>query len=134
MVPSYDGRSFVAVIQEGQRKSLQLYSISDGRLTFVRQLAPFESPGTGRDAQSAIWSPDGRSVVVAVDHGVRGNPPRTEVWRYPLTGSQPERLFEVNDRMILNSVHPSGRRFAFLRANRPSSELWSLELGRGMAR
>jgi DNA-binding SARP family transcriptional activator/Tol biopolymer transport system component len=127
MVPSPDGKSFVALVQDRNESSLQLYRIDGGRIAFVRRLAPLLIPGPARDASSTLWGRDGQSILMAIDMTVPDGPERTTVVRYPLSGAPAEHLFDVPAHVILNSVHPNGRRFAFLRTARLGTELWALE-------
>ena len=117
----------LALVQDRDEKSLQLYRIDGGRISLVRKLAPLAIPGRGRDASSTLWGPDGQSILMAIDMTIPDGPERTTVMRYPLSGAPAEHLLDVPAHVILNSVHSSGRRFAFLRTARLGSELWALE-------
>jgi Tol biopolymer transport system component len=75
---------------------------------------------------SMDWMPDGRSILITKARtGSWAEAARQSLWRIPLSGGQPEKLFESNAIFDVR-VHPSGRWVA-IGSRQTGAETWVVE-------
>ena len=93
----------------------------------IRQILSIDAPDRFANFQGMPWLPDGRGFLVR-----KRTAKSSEIWFVPLSGSA--RKLDVDASQWSNgpigalSLHPDGRRLAFLLASsRPVSEVWKLE-------
>ncbi len=119
---SPDGR-WLAVHSEDQAAKmsvLKLFPVAGGE---PRELLRLPVPGAF--TQGLAWTPEGRYLLFG-RAGVQEGQARTELWRIPVAGGEPEKLGLSGERMVEFRVHPDGRRVAFT-AGAPKAELWVME-------
>ncbi|BCS32124.1 hypothetical protein TBR22_A13330 [Luteitalea sp. TBR-22] len=74
------------------------------------------------------WAPDGQAVYVVRHFAARSGalPARAELWRVPIDGSAPSDMGLSAPSLRAVSVHPDGRRIAYV-TGFPTWEIWALE-------
>ncbi len=124
---SPDGRRLAFLIPSMRKQTPTLILMTrptgDGE---PRQLLEVEDPDRLADHLLA-WTPDGRHILFGKQR--RTEPVqvgRTELWRIPADGGEPEKLGEIEGEARDLRVHPDGRQIAFT-ARKSVRELWVIE-------
>jgi Tol biopolymer transport system component len=79
---------------------------------------------TGAFMLNLAWSADGRYLLFGKSGATSQS--KTELWRIPVQGGEPENLGLSVERMVELRVHPDGRRIAFT-AGSQRREIWAME-------
>ena len=110
---SPDGAQVAYVVAD---EALQVMPATGGE---SRELS--RQPVGGSTINALAWTPDQHYVLVGM--GDRGG---GALWRFPVTGGQPEKLISMGT-IKSPHVHPDGRRLAFGSTESSTAEIWALE-------
>jgi len=84
----------------------------------ARELPVVRKTGDPRAFVPLLWTADGRHLLL--EYG------RSEIWRMPVTGGEPQRTGLAVRSIQAPSLHPDGRRIAFM-AGEKQYEVWLME-------
>jgi Tol biopolymer transport system component len=102
------GQIAVAVIEENEPSSLGLLDHSSHELRIIhRTLRGDYIPAS----VSLAWMPDGKSLLFVTAPGATNGSPMS-LYRIPVSGGQPEKLFEAEGSIMQVRVHPDGGQIA----------------------
>jgi Tol biopolymer transport system component len=96
---------------------------STGEPTREISLDPKEAPLGTLGIGPIAWTPDGRHLVYATANTQNA---KTELWRVPVEGGQPQKVGISMESLAGLSMHPDGKRIAFS-AGQLKSEVWAFE-------
>jgi Tol biopolymer transport system component len=119
--------AYVRTDRDTNSQVLGVLDLQSGRELEVWRLGLTEGAPVGAQGidtlpiKSPAWTPDGRFLLVG-----RDMKPGTELWRFPATGGQGERLHFFPELTWGFVVHPGGAEMAFTQ-RRTTWELWVLE-------
>ena len=117
---SRDGRQLAFAVHEAesQSKVLKVLPAAGGEARDVLRGVEMAFPG------SVAWTPDGLSLLFNGKARLRGS--RTELWRVPVQGGEPQKLDLAADNLRDLRLHPDGRHIAYT-AGKDRLEVWALE-------
>jgi Tol biopolymer transport system component len=114
---SRDGRQLAFTAGERGSNVLKVLPADGGEARDVLRGVEMPLPG------SVAWTPDGLSLLFTRTPGPRSS--RTELWRVPVQGGEPEKLDLADDNIRELRLHPDGRHIAYT-AGKDRQEVWAL--------
>ncbi len=116
---SRDGRQVAFAVRDSVSRSnvLKVLPAEGGEARDLLRGVEMPFPG------SVAWTPDGLNLVFARKPNPRGS--RTELWRVPVQGGEPQKLDLGADDIRDLRLHPDGRHIAFTAGN-DRQEVWAL--------
>ncbi len=114
---SRDGRQLAFAAGERGSNVLKVLPADGGEARDVLRGVEMPLPG------SVAWTPDGLSLLFTRTPGPRSS--RTELWRVPVQGGEPEKLDLADDNIRELRLHPDGRHIAYT-AGKDRQQVWAL--------
>jgi len=118
---SRDSRWLAFVRPGGESAALFIVPVGGGETRELPKARGLHSQHGGEIA----WTPDGRYLLVVRHAG----PPqgKTQLWRVPVDGGDPQPVGPAMEQIHFPSVHPDGRRFSFTSGFFSRPEIWVME-------
>jgi Tol biopolymer transport system component len=123
--PSPDGGQLAFVVHELATKTstIKLVPVSGGP---ARDLYVHVHPPKDLLYFSGItWTPDGRELLL-LKNSSKSSEPKTEIWRLPIAGGQPQPFALTAEWLRELRIHPDGKRVSFT-AGAQKFEWWAVE-------
>jgi Tol biopolymer transport system component len=116
---SPDGRQLALAVSEAESKSnvLKVVPAAGGEARDVVRGIAMPLPG------SVAWTADGLSLIFTARPSPRSS--RTEIWRVPVQGGEPQKLDLAADNIRELRLHQDGRHIAYT-AGKDRQEVWAL--------
>ena len=122
LAPSPDGQQLAFVVSCGEEWSIQIAPSSGGDTREVLRLRLRKEEKTW-GGRGLTWTPDGRHLLFR-----KRKDEAFELWRIPVEGGEPQNLGLTMSGYSNLSVHPDGRRIAFVGPDSArGSEVWAME-------
>jgi Tol biopolymer transport system component len=117
---SRDGRQLAFAVREAESKAtvLRVLPVAGGEARDLLRGIEMPLPG------SVAWMPDGLSLLFTGKPNAHSS--RTDLWRIPVRGGEPQRLDFTADNVTDLRIHPDGRHIAYT-AGKDRQEVWALE-------